>query len=170
MEKATTPGAGIPVILGVSGVLLAAALIFLASILVRRLRNAPNRALITASNSLTLSLFVEDQNTAIGRRNVHSLKPGYSLTVGGGKSDFLIFLVRLPDAIATIHYDGQTCTFVPRKSQYFPDLGSNVLADCIGKTIRIISDKKYELKIKFELYEDPLEALNRLLISVQKPG
>lgn len=170
VEKATTPGAGIPVILGVSGVLLAAALIFLASILVRRLRNAPNRALITASNSLTLSLFVEDQNTAIGRRNVHSLKPGYSLTVGGGKSDFLIFLVRLPDAIATIHYDGQTCTFVPRKSQYFPDLGSNVLADCIGKTIRIISDKKYELKIKFELYEDPLEALNRLLISVQKPG
>ncbi|GHV66553.1 hypothetical protein AGMMS49928_01510 [Spirochaetia bacterium] len=170
VEKTTTPGAGGPVILAILGALLAAALVFLVNILVRRLKNSPNRALVTASDSLMLSLFVEDQNTAIGRRNVHSLKPGYSLTVGGGKSDFLIFLVPLPEAIADIRYDGQTCAFIPRKSQYFPDLGSTELANCIGKTIRIISDKKYELKIKFELYEDPLEALNRLLVSVQKPG
>ncbi|MDR0623259.1 MAG: hypothetical protein LBG10_02400, partial [Treponema sp.] len=62
------------------------------------------------------------------------------------------------------------CTFIPRKPQYFPDIGSQQVPDCIGKTIRIISDKKYELNFRMERYEDPLKALNRLLRSVQVPG
>ncbi|MDR2608734.1 MAG: hypothetical protein LBC57_10115, partial [Treponema sp.] len=33
---------------------------------------------------LMLSLFVEDQNTMIGKRNIHLAKPGYTFTVGGG--------------------------------------------------------------------------------------
>jgi hypothetical protein len=113
-----------------------------------------------------LSLFVEDQNTAIGRRNIHLLKQGYSLSIGGGKSDFLIFLVPLPPAIAEIRYNGRSCDLIPRKPQYFPDLGSSELANCIGETVRVVSDKRYELRFRFELYEDPLQALNRLLTSV----
>jgi hypothetical protein len=120
--------------------------------------------------SLLLSLFVEDQNTAIGRRNVHLLKDGYSLTVGGGRSDFLIFLVPLPPVIAEIRYEGGKCRFIPRKAQYFPDLGEKELPDCVGETIRLISDKQYELRIRFEIYEDPLSSLNRLLGSVMVPG
>ncbi|MDR0585324.1 MAG: VWA domain-containing protein [Treponema sp.] len=117
-----------------------------------------------------LNLFVEDQNTFIGKRNIHALKSGYSFTIGGGKSDFLIFLVPVPAALGEVRRDGNRCTFIPRKPEYFPDLGSRELPDCIGKTIRIISDKHYELRFRIERYEDPLIALNRLLNSIKVPG
>ncbi|MDR1863181.1 MAG: VWA domain-containing protein [Treponema sp.] len=117
-----------------------------------------------------LSLFVEDQNTAIGRRNIHALKPGYTFSVGGGKSDFLIFLVPIPPRIGEVHFDGKQCTFIPRKPQYFPDIGSQAVSNCIGKTIRVISDKRYELHIRMERYEDPLKALNKLLHSISVSG
>jgi hypothetical protein len=127
-------------------------------------------AVINPSGPLILNLFVEDQNTAIGKRNIHSLKSGYSLSVGGGQSDFLIFLVPMPSRIGEIRRNGSQCTFIPLKPKYFPDLGSNELKDCINKTIRVISDKDYELRFRFEMYEDPLIALNRILMSVKVPG
>ena len=65
---------------------------------------------------------------------------------------------------------GNNCTFVPRKAQYFPDIGSQSVSNCIGKTIRVISDKNYELHIRMERYEDPLKKLNSLLHSIQVPG
>jgi hypothetical protein len=117
-----------------------------------------------------LNLFVEDQNTAIGRRNIHAVKAGYTFSVGGGKSDFLIFLVPVPPHIADVTFDGRQCTFIPRKPQYFPDIGSQQVPNCIGKTIRVISDKNYELHIRIERYEDPLKALNKLLHSINVPG
>jgi hypothetical protein len=119
---------------------------------------------------LMLNLFVEDQNTAIGRRNVHLVKPGYSCSVGGGTSDFLVFLVPVPPHIADVHYDGRNCTFIPRKPQYFPDIGSQQVPNCIGKTIRVISDMNYELHIRIERYQDPLTALNKMLNSIMMPG
>ncbi|MDR0504082.1 MAG: VWA domain-containing protein [Treponema sp.] len=127
-------------------------------------------AQINPAGPLLLNLFVEDQNTAIGKRNIHSLKSGYSLTVGGGKSDFLIFLVPIPANIGEIKRNGTECTFIPKKPKYFPDLGSSELKDCVNKTIRIISDRNYEMRFRFEMYEDPLIALNRLLHSVKVPG
>jgi len=127
-------------------------------------------AVINPSGPLLLNLFVEDQNTAIGKRNIHSLKSGYSLSVGGGKSDYYIFLVPIPSNIGEIRRNGSQCTFIPRKPKYFPDLGSNELRDCINKTIRIVSDKNYEIRFRFEMYEDPLIALNRILMSVKVPG
>ena len=117
-----------------------------------------------------LSFIVEDQNTAIGRRNIHLAKSGYRYTVGGGRSDFLIFLVPIPQNIAEIRYDGRQCTFVPLKPQFFPDIGSQQVPNCIGKTIRVISAKRYELLIRVERYEDPLKALNKLLHSINVPG
>jgi len=126
---------------------------------------------INPAGPLLLNLFVEDQNTAIGRRNIHSLKSGYSLSVGGGKGDdYYIFLVPFPSKIGEIRRDGKQCTFIPHKPKYFPDIGSNEVRDCINKTIRIISDKNYEVRFRFEMYEDPLIALNRILMSVRVPG
>ncbi len=61
-------------------------------------------------------------------------------------------------------------TFIPRKPKYFPDIGSGEVKDCINKTIRIISDKNYQLFFRFEMYEDPLIALNRVLTSVKVPN
>jgi hypothetical protein len=126
--------------------------------------------LIDNSRPVMLNLFVEDQNTFIGKRNIHSLKPGYSLTIGGGNSDFLVFLVPIPPHIGEIRRDGSRCTFIPRKPKYFPDLGARELPDCIGKTIRVMSEKNYELRFRLEPYEDPLAALNRLLNSLKVPG
>jgi hypothetical protein len=117
-----------------------------------------------------LNLFVEDQSTLIGKRNIHAVKSGYTFTVGGGRSDFLIFHGPIPPHIGEIRCDGNRCTFIPRKAQYFPDIGSQQVPDCIGKTIRVISNKNYELHFRMERYEDPLKALNRLLHSVQVPG
>jgi hypothetical protein len=124
----------------------------------------------TQGDSLMLSLFVEDQNTAIGRRNIHSVKAGNSFSIGGGKSDFLIFLVPIPPNIAELRYDGRNCTLIPKKHKYFPDLGSQQAPNCIGKNIRVLSDRNYELHIRIEKYEDPLHSLNRLLGSITVPG
>jgi hypothetical protein len=120
-------------------------------------------------NPPTLNLFVEDQNTAIGRRNIHNIKRGSVFSVGGGDSDFLIFLVPLPPKVGELRYDGNSCTFTPLKPGYFPDIGSSAVPECIGKTIRILSDKKYEVFFHFERYSDPLVALNRLLNSISIP-
>jgi len=114
-----------------------------------------------------LNLFVEEQNTAIGRRNIHTLKKGSTYSIGGGASDFLIFLVPVPYKVAELYFDGNNCTFTPLKPQYFPDLGSKPVSECIGKTIRLLSDKKYEVFFHFERYRDPLIALNQLLHSIQ---
>jgi hypothetical protein len=126
---------------------------------------------INPTGPLLLNLFVEDQNTAIGKRNIHNLKSGYNLSVGGGKGDgFYIFLVPLPANLGEVRRNGSSLSFIPRKPKYFPDIGSNEVRDCLNKTIRIISDKGYELRFRFEMYEDPLIALNRILNSVKVPG
>jgi len=117
-----------------------------------------------------LNLFVEDQNTAIGRRNIHAVKPGYRFTIGGGKSDFLIFLVPMPPNIADLYFDGRNCTLTPRLPKHFPDLGSQPVPSCIGKNIRVVSERNYELYIRVERYEDPLPKLNKLLNSISAPG
>jgi hypothetical protein len=116
-----------------------------------------------------LSLFVEGQSTAIGRRNIHAAKEGVTYSVGGGTSDFLVFLVPMPPRIADIHFDGSQCTFIPRKPQFFPDIGSQSIPNAIGKAIRLLSDKKYEFFIRIDRYQDPLIALNRLMHSVEVP-
>ncbi|MCL2719989.1 MAG: VWA domain-containing protein [Treponema sp.] len=132
-------------------------------------KNKP--VVINPSGPLILNLFVDEQNTGIGKRNIHSLKSGYKLSVGGGKADdYLIFLVPLPGNLGEIRRNGSQLTFIPRKPKYFPDIGSNEVRDCINKTIRVVSDKNYEVRFRFEMYEDPLAVLNRMLMSVKIPG
>lgn len=123
-----------------------------------------------AQERIMLSLFVEDQNTAIGRRNVHLIKAGQTLTIGGKRSDFLIFLVPIPHRIADLRFDGERCILVPRRPDFFPDCGAEPVEDCVGQTVRIISEKGYELKIRLDRYRDPLESLNTFLHSIELPG
>ncbi|MDR2798657.1 MAG: hypothetical protein LBB80_09970 [Treponema sp.] len=156
---------------------LAVLIIFITlGLLSRRLQGAPNRMLAHGTESPDfegppmISLFVKDQSTTLDRRNLHILKAGHSLSLGGGKSDFLIFLVPVPPHIARVYFDGTYYYFIPQKNQFFPDIGSKVIQDCIGKTIRIISEKNYELHIRIERREDPWYALSRLLTSITLPG
>ncbi|MDR2741657.1 MAG: VWA domain-containing protein [Treponema sp.] len=124
----------------------------------------------TAKRTLLVTLVVDDQNTNIGRRNFHSLKAGDVYTIGGGKlDDYFIFLAPVSAHIGDIQFDGSQCTFIPKKPQYFPEIGSRPVLDCIGKIIRVVSDKGYELTFHLEQYEDPLDALNKLLNSVPLP-
>ncbi|MHB9291337.1 hypothetical protein Holit_00412 [Hollandina sp. SP2] len=158
------------------GILAVLIILIIIGLLSRRLQDTPNRMLAHGTESPgfegppMLSLFVKDQSASLGRRNLHILKAGHSLSLGGGKSDFLIFLVPVPPHIARVYFDGTYYFFIPRKSQFFPDMGSQVMQDCIGKTIRIISEKNYELHIRIERREDPWYALSRLLTSVTLPG
>ena len=123
-----------------------------------------------ADARIMLSLWVRDQNRSIGKRNVHLMKAGTTLTLGGGRSDFLVFLVAVPQRIADIHYDGATCTLLPRRAGYFPDAGSDPIEDCQGKTVRVLSDKGFELFIRLEEFEDPLLKLNSFLRSIDTEG
>ncbi|MDR1302436.1 MAG: hypothetical protein LBK43_08220 [Treponema sp.] len=158
------------------GVLAALIILIIVFLVSRQLQNTPNRMLAHGTESPgfegppILSLFVKDQSTTLGRRNLHILKAGYSLSLGGGKSDFLIFLVPVPPHIARVYFDGTHYLFIPRKPQFFPDIDSQILQDCIGKPIRIISEKNYELYIRIERREDPWYALHRLLTSITLPG
>jgi hypothetical protein len=102
-----------------------------------------------------LALHVQDQSAAPGWRNIHILKPGHALTVGGGDADFLIFIVPLKSRIARICFDGTSYTFIPLKARFFPDIGSQPVPDCIGKTITILTEQSYELHIRIDFYENP---------------
>lgn len=132
--------------------------------------SAPPYKVRKENERVMLSLFVEDQNTAIGKRNVHLLKAGNTLTLGGKRSDFLVFLVPIPHRIADVRFDGEIVSIIPRKPQYFPDTGSEPIHDCIGEKIRLISDKGYELFIRLDMYQDPLKKLNDFLHSIELPG
>jgi hypothetical protein len=117
-----------------------------------------------------LSLWVKDQNTNIGKRNVHLMKAGATLSLGGGHSDFLVFLVPLPHRIADLFFDGEKCSLVVRKPAYFPELTGGMLEDCVGKEITVVSDKGYVLTIRIDTFEDPLVKLNQFLHSIDVPG
>lgn len=130
----------------------------------------PSIAVRRTNGRIMLSLFVQDQNTAIGKRNVHLMKAGHRLTVGGHNSDFLIFLVPLPHRIADIHFDGEQLILIPRRPEFFPDTGADPIYDCVDKTIHIRSAKGYDLYIRFEKYQDPLQTLNNFLRSIEIPG
>lgn len=132
-----------------------------------RMPEVPSFQVRKKEGRLMLSLFVEDQNRAIGKRNVHLMKSGHTLSIGGGNSDFLIFLVPIPPRIADVHFDGEQCILIPRRPEFFPELGNKPLYDCVGKNVHVVSAKGYHLTFRLEQYKDPLEELNRLLRSIQ---
>ena len=123
---------------------------------------------IKRNKSGMTEIYVLNQNRNIGRRNIHIMKPGTSLTLGGGKTDnFLIFLVPFPARLAQVRYDGQDYHLAILKPEYFPYEKSNVVNNCIGKTITLVSDKGYHVYFTFREYESPTEKLNNVLTSIK---
>ncbi|ULQ59892.1 hypothetical protein K7I13_00630 [Brucepastera parasyntrophica] len=116
---------------------------------------------------LMLNLFVQNQTTHIGKRNIHMIKAGRRLSIGGGSSDFLIFLVKFPANIAEIRYDGTSCTLAILKPEYFPYNQENIIHDCINLPFTVVSDKGYEVTFAITEHEDPVIKLNRLLTSIK---
>jgi len=116
-----------------------------------------------------VELRVEEQNPHIGLRNVHVIHAGSRKTVGGGSSDFLVFLVSVPRHVADLHFDGEKLAFVPRRPEFFPELAGPV-EDCVGADIPMISSSGYPLTLRFEAYEEPAKSINRLLHCIDVPG
>jgi hypothetical protein len=120
-----------------------------------------------ADISYPIEMIVELQKRHIGFRNIHKLPKNKSLSVGGGHSSFLIFLVPVPAHIAEIHFDGRIFIFTPRKKEFFPHLGGPV-KDCLLKDIPAVSAKGYEFSLFFRRYVSPLEEINNLMRSIRE--
>ena len=124
---------------------------------------------IVRPGSIELELRVEEQNPSIGLRNVHTIHAGASRSIGGGRSDFLVFLVPVPAHAAQVHFDGERCCFVPLRPELFPGIDGR-LDDCLGKDIVMLSRKGYRLVLRFHKYVRPADRVNRLLHCIEAPG
>ena len=119
------------------------------------------------SQSGMTELFVYNQTTLIGKRNIHVMKAGTRLSIGGSKSDdFLIFLVPFPANLAEVQYDGNDYRVSILKPEYFPYETSNTIYPCIGRDITAVSKKGYPVTFTFRGYEDPMIRLNTILTSI----
>ena len=122
---------------------------------------------VNGKSNIMLELRVQRQNTNIGKRNVHMMKAGSRMAIGGGQSPFLVFLVKFPPHIAEIRYDGISCDLAILKPEYFPYEKENIIHDCVNRNFTIISEKGFEISFDLQLYEDPVVTLNRLLTSIR---
>jgi hypothetical protein len=156
----------------VIGVLVLAALALLVLLGIRVLRTTLSpgwaRAVYQSAREgyPLVEMVVTTQNRHIGHRNVHFLRPGSSAAVGGGRSPFLVYFVPVPPRIGVLRYDGRKYTFVPVRTELFPDLAGPV-QDCLGKEIPARSPRGYKFTIVFRRYFSPLDEINRLMRSIR---
>ncbi len=106
----------------------------------------------------------------IGKRNIHIFKDGTVRSVGGGNSSYLIFLYKLPGVIASLKFDGSRYIFTPIKPQFFPEIGDKEFENPLNTDIKIITEKKQALSIKFMEYISPLEKINSIMKLTEQRG
>lgn len=124
---------------------------------------------VVRPGAMRITLKVLGQNPNIGMRNVRTLHSGGRASVGGTYSDFLVFLLPVPRRLAYLHYDGEDATLVPLKPEFFPDYDSPI-ESCLGKDIRLVTQKGKELVLRFDRYVAPLDRINKLLHCLETPG
>ena len=112
-------------------------------------------------HSFAIEMIVTLQRRHIGHRNIRRLLKNRAASVGGKNSNFLIFLVKVPQKIATITWDGASFFFTPLKKEYFPE-NPDIIRDCLDKPIYALSKKGYRLELFFQRYVSPLEEINRI--------
>lgn len=132
-------------------------------------RLATNRPKMLRPGSIQIELRVEGQNPHVGMRNVHTILSGSSKSVGGGRADFLVFLVPAPRYAAEFHFDGERCVFVPIRPECFPELNGN-LEDCLDKDIIMVGKRNFRMTLRFRRFIPPTEKINRLLHCIETPG
>ena len=120
---------------------------------------------IQKEGAACFELRVEGQNTRIGDRNVHVLGAGQRKTLGGGTSDFLIFLLPVPRRIADVYYDGEDLTLVPIKPEFLPGIDAPV-ERCLGERIMVRSSYGTMMGIRLTRHFSRTELLNRSLHSI----
>jgi hypothetical protein len=124
---------------------------------------------VIKAGTIRLEMRVRNQNPNIGLRNIKVMHAGRHRSIGGGGSDFRIFLLPVPRRIADVHFDGQDITLVPIKTEFFPEYTGPIEA-CLGKSIYLVTRKGRELVLRFGRYIPPVERINRLLHCIDTPG
>jgi hypothetical protein len=120
--------------------------------------------------SIMVQMTIDRQNPNIGLRNVHSIKSGNRLTVGGGKaSAFTVFVVKVPRRLAEIYFDGENCVLVPIRKDYFPGL-EGAMDDCLGKDIAIETPEGFKMTMRLARWESATDKMNRLLHIIDMRG
>ena len=107
---------------------------------------------------------VVGQNSNIGFRNIHCMNPGNRRSIGGGISDFFVFLVPFPAHIADIVFNGNEYVFKPIKKDFFPDLASSV-EDCLDADIVARSKRGFQVVMRFEHHISRLDQINNILLA-----
>lgn len=155
-------------------VLIAAVLAFLVFLLTRLLRNRARDVSFRrfygyggSPGLRPLVMKVLDQNPYIGTRNIHSVPPGRSRSVGGDGSAFLIYYLSMPKRIGDIRNDGRQYVFVPRRRERFVSLDKPLIG-CLDVVIEALSLRDQVIRFVFHEYVPPAEAINRLMLSVRK--
>jgi hypothetical protein len=117
------------------------------------------------SNDTLIEMRVSFQNPHIGFRNIHKIKDNKGVSIGGGLSQFLIFLIPMPPHIAELYMENGNYIFNPVQKEFFPDCPGPVV-NCLDKEIPVVSRHGYRTVITFREYISPLSRLHELLHSI----
>ncbi len=112
-----------------------------------------------------IEMRVSLQNPHIGFRNVHRIPEGGVRSVGGGRSSYLIFLVRIPSSIGEIRREDGKYVFTPRRTEVFPGVKGPV-EDCIGEDIPFVGPGGRQMSLYFREWVSPLDEINRIMRSI----
>ncbi len=114
-----------------------------------------------------IEMRVSQQNSHVGFRNVHRILPGSTRSVGGGSSPYLVFITRVPRAVAEIRNEGGTYIFVPLRGEFFPEVPGPV-KNCLGLEIPFTGPKNHRYTIVFREWVSALDEINALMRSVRR--
>jgi hypothetical protein len=114
-----------------------------------------------------IEMCVSLQNSHVGFRNVHRVLPGTARSIGGGASSYLVFITRVPRGIAEIRNEGGSYTFIPLRSEYFPEI-SGTVKHCLGAEIPFTGPKGHRHTIVFRKWVSSLDEINALMRSVRR--
>jgi hypothetical protein len=114
-----------------------------------------------------IEMRVSLQNSRVGFRNVHRVLPATARSVGGGASSYLVFITRVPRGIAEIRNEGESYTFTPLASEFFPER-SGPVKHCLGVEIPFTGPKGHRYTIVFRKWVSALDEINALMRSVHR--
>jgi hypothetical protein len=114
-----------------------------------------------------IEMRVSLQNSRVGFRNVHRVLPGTARSVGGGTSSYLVFITRILRGIAEIRNEGGAYTFIPLRSEFFPER-SGPVKHCLGVEIPFTGPKGHRHTIVFREWVSALDEINALMRSVRR--
>ncbi len=125
---------------------------------------------VKKAGSITLQMTIDRQNPNIGLRNVHSMKSGSRLGIGGGKAAaFSIFVVKVPRRLAEVYFDGESCVLVPIRKDYFPDIQGS-LPDCLDKEIKVLTPEGFSMRMRISRWVSPTDRWNKILHIIEMKG